>query len=78
MEALLVGEFCIKSGTRKPFKIRTPKFLLRNSHSMSFQEWMKLKKQQLRDYYIKSSPSYDFEEKTVEPDRRGLFPKYQL
>ncbi len=59
-----------------PFKIRVPKYLLNNTHSMPYNLWQKIRKIQLSKYYFKEI--FTFEPNRVRNfiDLTGLSPKY--
>lgn len=59
-----------------PFKIRVPKYLLNNYHSVPYNLWKEVRKIQLSKYYFKEIITFEPNKVKNFIDLTGLSPKY--
>lgn len=76
IENLKHWEFWVQSSMVRPFKIRVPRFLLNNAHSMPYTLWKHIRKIQLSKYYFKTVLTFEPNRLTKHIDLSGLSPKY--
>ena len=81
LQKLDKGEFYIKIGNKPAFKFKTTDFLLGNKNSMLPNEWEKIKKYQIENYYQKIlKTQHTYKEKTLKEKikKKKLKPKFEL